>query len=115
MRAFGYWIGTLGVEVINNVRWGTQETWDYCFSGIPKHTVIAVGTVASGIRKVANRPLFEEGLIEMVDQLKPTAIIVYGSANYPCFTALTNQGILILQFDSETSRAYAREVKHEQD
>lgn len=35
MRAFGYWYGILlGHSVINNVRWGTEETFKYCFDGI---------------------------------------------------------------------------------
>lgn len=36
MRAFGHWYGTIcGGNVINNVRWGTSETYGYCFDGIP--------------------------------------------------------------------------------
>lgn len=36
MRSFGYWLGNNGIPVINNVRWGTQETFSYCFDGIEK-------------------------------------------------------------------------------
>ena len=114
MRAFGFWLGTMGTGVINNVRWGTQETWDYCFSGIKTHTVVAVGTVASGLKKKVNRPLFEEGLFEMVARLKPTAIIVYGSSNYECFKKIRNMGVEVYQFDSDTSVAFAKEDANEQ-
>lgn len=110
MRAFGYWIGTLGIGVINNVRWGTSETWNYCYAGIPKRTVVAVGTVASGLRKTVNRALFEEGFLEMLELLKPTAIIVYGSANYGCIKEAERRGAIILQFDSDASRAFAKEA-----
>lgn len=34
MRACGYWYGLNGLAVINNVRWGTPETWRYCWEGI---------------------------------------------------------------------------------
>ncbi|MCR5148221.1 MAG: DUF4417 domain-containing protein [Eubacterium sp.] len=34
MRAFGYWCYCQGIPTINNVRWGTSETWEYCFDGI---------------------------------------------------------------------------------
>lgn len=115
MRAFGYWMGTLGIEVINNVRWGSRETWDYCFAGIEKHTIVAVGAIASGLRKVVNRPLFEDGLVEMAARLKPTALVVYGSANYSCFNDLAERGITVIQFDSETSQAYAGVMRHVQD
>ena len=113
MRAFGYWIESLGFAVVDNVRWGTRETWSYCFAGIPERTVVAVGSVTSGLRRAVNRPLFEEGIIEMADRLKPAAVIVYGSANYKCFKELANRGIRIIQFDSEASRAYAKGAKHE--
>lgn len=113
MRAFGYWAGTLGVQVINNVRWGTRETWGYCFAGVPKHTVVAVGAVASGLRALENRPRFEDGLEIMVDILKPAIVIVYGSASYECFESLRVRGIEIIQFDSEKSVAFKKEVTDE--
>lgn len=114
MRTFGYWMGTLGIDVINNVRWGTSETWDYCYAGIKRHTVVAIGTVASGLRLKTNRPLFEEGFAEMIVRLKPTAIIVYGSSNYDCFEKARGIGIEIYQFDSDTSAAFAKGAVHEQ-
>lgn len=114
MRAFGYWIGSLGIGVINNVRWGTRETWDYCYAGIRKHSVVAIGTVASGLRGTRNRPLFEEGFMEMAVRLKPTALIVYGSAKYECFEKVRSMGIEVYQFDSDTSKAFAKETTHEQ-
>lgn len=108
MRAFGLWAGTLGIEVINNVRWGSTETWKYCFAGIPKHSIISVGPVASGLRSLENRPLFAEGFSEMIDKLKPTAIIAYGSPKNECFKQLEHKNIEIIRFESETSQAYAR-------
>ncbi len=44
MRAFGCWIANNGLSVINNVRWGTLETWAYCFDGIPKHSITLIIT-----------------------------------------------------------------------
>ena len=114
MRAFGYWIGRQGIAVINNVRWGTKETWRYCFAGVPKHSVIAVGTVASGLRKLENQPLFEDGLGAMADALKPETVIVYGSARYECFENLRLSGIEIIQFDSEKAVAFKKEATDEQ-
>jgi len=107
MRAFGRWLSVNGVPVINNVRWGTEETWDYCFDGIPIDSVVAIGTIASGIHKLENRPDFEEGLFKMVELLKPHTILVYGSANYECFRALSAMGIRIVPFMSDTNIAFS--------
>lgn len=112
MNAFGYWIGTCGIPVISNVRWGTEETWQYCFDGNPSNSMLAIGTVASGIRQLQNRPMFENGLFKMVEVLHPHTIIVYGSSNYPCFTKLRNQGICIVSYPSKTSEAFARRKHH---
>ena len=100
MRAFGYWIGRQGVAVINNVRWGNADSYRYCFDGIPKHSIVSIGTVASGLKLLASRPLFENGLRAMVETLKPHTVIVYGSASYQPLRYLAQCGISIVQFDS---------------
>lgn len=112
MRAFGYWFGTLcGHDVINNIRWGTPEKYSYCFDGIPENSVVAIGTVGGSPRKLADRERFEGGLKELVRRLHPHTIIVYGSANYPCFKELENQGIKILAYPGRTSRVFAGRAK----
>ena len=111
MRAYGWFFTTNEISVINNVRWGTAETWKYCFDGIPYNSTVAIGTVASGIRYLENRPAFEDGLYEMVRVLKPHTIIVYGSSNYECFEYLRSQGINIITFPSKTSIAFAAKKK----
>ncbi len=112
MRAFGCWMNTLNIPVINNVRWGTFETWSYCFAGIPKGSSVAIGSVASGIRKLNNRPIFEEGLKKMIAVIKPKRIFFYGSANYSFINDLHNQGIELISIPSKTNQAY-KEVKNE--
>lgn len=106
MRVFGYWLSTNGIFVINNVRWGTPETYKYCFDGIPKNSIIAIGTVGGSPRKLIDRKRFEDGLREMVERLNPHTIIVYGSARYDCFEKLKEQGINIVAFSSETAKAF---------
>ncbi|MBR6136425.1 MAG: DUF4417 domain-containing protein [Clostridia bacterium] len=113
MNAFGYWISTQGIPVISNVRWGTEETWRYCFDGNPKESMLALGTVASGIQLLKNRPLFEAGLFRMVEILKPHTLVVYGSADYHCFDTIRNQGVHIVPFPSKTSEAFAGRKQHE--
>lgn len=108
MRLFGYWLGQNGIAVINNVRWGTEETWRYCWDGIPHNSIIAIGTVASGLRRLENRPVFDAGISEMVRVLHPTTIIVYGSANYVIFEKLKQQGIYIKAFPSRMDEFYSR-------
>ena len=113
MRTFGYWLGKQGIKVINNVRWGTSETYDYCFEGIPTDSIVSIGTVGGGPRKLMDRERFEKGLYKMVEVLNPHTILVYGSANGECFDELRKRGIKIVFYQSATARAYERRKHHE--
>ena len=113
MRLMGYWLRRKGLALINNGRWGTEETYNYCFEGIPRNSVVCIGTVGGSPRKYVDRDRFENGLREMVRVLQPHTIIVYGSANYPCFDDLKDQSIKIMAFPSQTSVAFERGKSHE--
>lgn len=108
MRAYGYWLGKQGISVINNVRWGTEETFDYSFEGIPVNSIVCIGTVGGGPRKLIDRKRFEVGLIKMVEVLRPTTILVYGSANAACFTSLKDKGINVVSYPSATAVAFEK-------
>ena len=114
MRVFGYWLGANGIPVINNVRWGTPESYRYCFDGIDTNSVVSIGTVGGSPRKYIDRYRFEKGLEELVHVLHPHTIIIYGSANYPCIEKLKEQGITIIVFSSETAKAFERRRTNEQ-
>lgn len=115
MRAYGFWLSKNGIPIINNVRWGTAETFKYCFDGIPTNSIIAIGTVGGSPKKIVDRYRFEQGLYVLDEILKPHTIIVYGSANYPCFDLLKSKGVHIASYQSSTSKAFAkRKVSHEQ-
>ena len=108
MRAFGYWLGKNGIAVINNARWGTPETYRYCFDGISKNSMIAIGTVGGSPRRLIDRKRFEDGLEELIRILEPHTIIVYGSSNYPCFDRLKEIGVTIVSYPSQTASAFER-------
>jgi len=113
MRAFGYWIGTQGLEVINNVRWGYSYTYSYSFDGIDKNSIVTIGTVGGSPRKLVDRDRFEEGILAMVEKLQPHTILIYGSANYPVFDLLREKGITIISYKSHTALAYEKRSDHE--
>lgn len=65
-----------GVNVLVDVRWAGKDTWDFCFSGIEKHTPVIVNTV--GTRQVLNRKLFVNGFYAMLKEVEPSDLYVYG-------------------------------------
>ena len=77
MRAFGYWLGKQGLQVINNVRWGTPETYKYCFDGIEQNSMVCISSVGC-LGDKYDEERFTEGLAVMVETLKPSHILFYG-------------------------------------
>lgn len=114
MRTMGCWMGQQGKAVINNVRWGLSDTYNIDFAGLPRKSVLAIGTVASGLKRLGNRKLFECGLYEMVRRLEPTTIVVYGSARYSFFDDVRERGIEVISFPSKTNLAFQGRGNHEQ-
>lgn len=63
--------------MIPNVTWSTPDTYDYSFTGIPKHSVIAIN--CTGIKgNHASMYLWRKGYQEALRILEPTLIIRYG-------------------------------------
>ena len=101
-KALGHWWQEEGLSIIPNVRAGDERTYDFCCSGVPKRSVIAVGSYGA-IKVKKDREYFKRGLEEIVRRLSPETIIVYGSTPEDVFACCHDNEIRVLQFDSEFS------------
>ena len=66
-----------GLTVIPTVSWSTNDSFDFCFDGLPRNATLAVSTI--GVKQ--NKEQFQiwiDGMDEMIKRLSPTKIIVYG-------------------------------------
>ncbi|MCR4687890.1 MAG: DUF4417 domain-containing protein [Lachnospiraceae bacterium] len=106
MRAFGHWMYLNKNPVINNVRWGTPDTWNYSFDGIPHNSIISIGTVASGLTEIENRTDFELGLKKLISVVQPETVIIYGSSKYKSLDPLREAGINIVSIPSKRNTIY---------
>ena len=79
------WVGaywqSIGLDVIPDVVWGDEDSFEFCFDGIPQHSVLAVSSV--GVKRDSEwngkaADLFKAGYDEMIKRLKPTAVLYYG-------------------------------------
>ena len=52
-----------------------RNNYDFCFDGIEKNSVVAVGMI--GCKR--NKPAFMRGYDAMLERLSPSAIICFGS------------------------------------
>lgn len=69
-----YW-QSKGKIVFPTVSWSNALSYDFCFSGIEKNSIVAVGTI--GCKK--SKADFMRGYNEMLDRLEPQAIICVGT------------------------------------
>ena len=66
-RAVGFYLQKQGIPVIPNVRWGDKSTYDFCFLGIPKNSIVAISTHGC-IRNKDLREIFKKGLHQMLKE-----------------------------------------------
>ena len=103
-RALAVWLQKNDVELIPNVRFNDERTYDFCFDGIEKYKTIAVGTHGC-IKNKIDKDYFKKGLAELVKKIKKKTIIVYGATPDDIFKTYKDAGIEIISFESEFSKS----------
>lgn len=73
-RWTGAYLQEQGVTVIPTVRWGDLASFNFCFDGIERGSIVAVSTL--GVRNEKSH--FMLGYDEMRRRIKPSKIICYG-------------------------------------
>lgn len=83
-RAIGAFLQSKGLNVIPNIRWGDERTYTstflgekVAFAGVEKYSVVSIGTYGQ-IKSKESKRYFREGLTEMIKELKPKTVLVYG-------------------------------------
>jgi hypothetical protein len=66
-----------GINAIPAVQWRDRKSFEFCFLGIPKGSVIAFSTVGVLANKVSLQ-LWKEGVEEAIRVIDPEAIFIYG-------------------------------------
>ena len=96
-RAVGYYLSKQGIYVIPNIRWGDERTYtaDFfgekvAFQGVDKHSIVSIGTYGQ-IKTAESKRYFREGLEEMLKELEPEVVLVYGSMPDKIFGGLLDK------------------------
>lgn len=108
-KALAYWWQQNGITVIPNIRFSDKRSFDFCFSGVPRNSVVSIGTVGT-LKNKLDKAYLQHGLSKMVKVLNPSAIVVYGSAPDELFSTYQKQGIHIVQLDSDTALHFKKAV-----
>ena len=99
-----YW-QEYGINVIPTVRWSDEESYDWCFDGIPHHSLVCISTVG-GFKDKEVAKYWMKGYEKAMEVLEPSHILFYGkvfdSIKVPCpYTQALNQNTLKLDEESK--------------
>lgn len=76
-RQIGAYYQSQGIKVIPTISWAEEETFEFCFQGIPKGSIVSVSTI--GVKQNSDAlKIWEDGMREMIKRIEPSAILVYG-------------------------------------
>ena len=76
-RLIGQYFQKRGIKVIPTISWAEEETFKFCFKGIPKGSIVSISTI--GVKQDENAlKIWRDGVDEMIKQIEPKAILVYG-------------------------------------
>ena len=64
-----------GLLVIPTISWSTPSSYEFCFDGVEKGSIVAVGMI--GCKR--NKIMFLRGYNEMLNRIEPSAIICFGT------------------------------------
>lgn len=99
-KALGHWWQSNGLYVLPNIRTSDERSYNFCCNGVMPEGTICVGSHGC-LRIREEKDYFVKGLHVIVKNLKPSNIVVYGATPDDIFGRYKEQGINILQFDSE--------------
>lgn len=68
---------TRGIRVIPAPNWSDENSFEWCFEGMPKGSCLCVSNVGC-VQNLQNRMGFNAGFEEMLRQLEPSQLIIYG-------------------------------------
>ena len=108
-RAVGFYCQKNGIPVIPNIRWSDESSFDYCFLGVPKKSIVSISTHGC-IRSNDQKKMFRLGLEEMIKRLEPSKIIVYGYMPNKVFSDYIGR-VPFYRYPSEIESLHRKVVK----
>lgn len=76
-RLIGQIFQRSGLTVIPTVSWCQKDTFDFCFDGLPKKSVLSISTIGVK-REEESFKIWKDGVDEMIRRLDPKTLLIYG-------------------------------------
>ncbi|MCR4773958.1 MAG: DUF4417 domain-containing protein [Prevotella sp.] len=77
-KAYAAYFQRNGLNVIPNVSWSLPDSYEYCFEGLPKHSIICINSMGANASSTS-RYLWRKGYEQALKVLQPTFILRYGA------------------------------------
>lgn len=76
-RLIGQYYQMCGLNVIPTISWAEKETFEFCFDGIPKGSIVSISTI--GVKRSEEAfKIWKNGVDEMIKRIEPSTILIYG-------------------------------------
>lgn len=82
MRMVGRVFQGVGLRVAPNLAWADEESFTFCFRGIPRHAPVVACECRTAGQNDEDRGRFLAGLHEAVAQVEPKTVLVYGGTTH---------------------------------
>ena len=106
-RAVGFYLQKSGIPIIPNVRWSDESSFEYCFLGIPKGSIVSVSTHGC-IKTFEQKRMFKIGMTAMLNEICPSAVLVHGYMPDSIFGEFKAQ-VSLYRYASEFERTHSKE------
>ena len=83
-----------GVDVIPTISWSTEESFEWCFDGLPQQSSIAISSVGCARDDLSKR-CFSTGYSELIERVNGARVVLFGekivSGNVDQFPTFSNE------------------------
>lgn len=69
---------SLSIHAVPSASWGNVDSFEFCFDGLPRNSIIAIGHTAIG-KDRSYKKLYRMGVEALIERKRPTKLLVYGA------------------------------------
>lgn len=106
-RVLAHYFSEQGFKVIPNIRFGSEKSYPFCFDGVEPNKPVCVSTLGV-LSSQEDCKFFQDGFAEMMRQVSPNAVIVYGQMPERLFGKYRAEGISFIPFETDAQKAKKR-------
>ena len=105
-RLLGQYWQSKGIKVIPTISWAEEDTFTFCFDGIPEKSIVAISTI--GVKREDEAfEVWKNGVDAMIQKIKPETILVYGGQVEYDY----GENIKVIYFDNKVTERLKKNAK----